>query len=101
MPFLKSVTIKFDTHNDDKDASTFVHVFVKNRLNSSLSPEANRDFISNWLAFQRYLSFGDINGGDRNPYLASGFFLGRNFPFNDPSSYSPVRSSTLWPANDA
>jgi hypothetical protein len=49
MPFLSSVKIRFDTHDDDKEASTWVAVFVKNRLNNSLTPETTPDFISNWL----------------------------------------------------
>lgn len=44
---LEGVSITFNTHDDDKNASTVVHVFVKNRLSTSLSPEENSTFISN------------------------------------------------------
>jgi phospholipase C len=84
--FLKEVSITFDTHDDSKNDTTIVNVFVKNRMNNSLTPEQN-DFISNWLTLQRYsVGTGDINDNDRNPYLAVGYFLGYNDEFDDPSS---------------
>jgi hypothetical protein len=85
-PLLRQVKITFDTHDDNKNDSTIVHVFVKNRLNNSLSPEQNTDFISNWLAFQRYQVNGDVSDGERNPYLASKLSLGRNDAFDEGSS---------------
>lgn len=84
--FLTNVSIRFDTHDDDKNDTSHVHVFVKNRLNNSLSPEQNTDFISNWLAFQRYQAFGDISDGDRNPYLASKLFQGHGDTYDEGSS---------------
>ncbi len=84
--FLKTVSIQFDSHDDGKDPNTHVHVFVKNRLNNSLSPEEHTDFISNSLALGRYQALGDINDGDRNPYLASKSFQGHGEPYDDPSS---------------
>ena len=86
MPYLKSVNITFHTHDHKKNDSTVVHVFVKNRLNTSLSPEQNTDFISNWLAYQRYLDTGDLNDDERNPYLAYGKGLAVGDEFPDPSS---------------
>jgi hypothetical protein len=83
---LTSVSIAFNTHNDSKNDSTVVHVFVKNRLNASLSPEANTDFISNLLASERYLPTGDLNDEANNPYLASGIGLAGQEEFPDPSS---------------
>ena len=44
MAFLTSVKIRFDTHDDDKNDSTWVSVFVKNRLNNSLTPEGSTDY---------------------------------------------------------
>src|SRR5207253_8026221 len=35
---LKDVSITFNTHDDNKDGPTVVHVFVKNRLSTSKSP---------------------------------------------------------------
>ena len=52
MPNLQKVTITFNTHNDDKDGNTILHVFVKNRSNNSSTPEQATDFISNLLAYQ-------------------------------------------------
>jgi hypothetical protein len=83
---LRRATITFDTHNDNKNADTIVQVFIKNRLNNSRTPQENTDFISNWLALQRYRKTGDIDDGDRNPYLAYGLFLGFLKKFDDRSS---------------
>ena len=69
MAFLTSVKIKFDTHDDDKNDSTWVSVFVKNRLNNSLTPEGSTDYISNWIALQRYQDPNDLGDGRQNPRL--------------------------------
>jgi hypothetical protein len=58
MPILTNVSITFNTHqdkDDNKDWDTLLHVFVKNRLNTSLTPEQNTSFIGNLLATERYL----------------------------------------------
>jgi hypothetical protein len=87
MPFLlRNVSITFNTHEDDKNDSSVVHIFVKNRLNNSGSPEQSTDFVANSLAFQRYQAFGDITDGARNPYLASGLFQGLGDTYHDHSS---------------
>jgi Phosphoesterase family len=102
MSNLSGVSITFNTHNDNKDSDTIVHVFVKNRLNTSLSPEHNGDFVSNRLAYQRYEASGDLAGDDSNPYLATGIGLGAGVTFDDPSSHEfslALRSSTI-NAND-
>ncbi len=85
---LRSVTVTFDTHDDNKNGSTLVHVFVKNRSSSSLTPQEHTEFISNWAALQRYQGGGDLNDGDRNPYLAYGIGLGYGTEFEDPSSHA-------------
>jgi phospholipase C len=96
-PHLKDVSITFNTHDDDKDASTVLHVFVKSRASTSQTPEGASDFISNWLALERYQSVEDLNDGDRNPYLAYGLDLAKPDPpiplittigFDDPSSHT-------------
>ena len=109
--YLKDVSITFNTHNDDKDASTVVHVFVKNRRSSSQSPEAATDFISNLLALQRYQNNGDLSDADHDPYLAYGLNLSQidppnpvipGVPFDDPSSvtYSLELSSNTITAEE-
>ena len=98
MPFLTSVKIKFDTHDDDKNDSTWVSVFVKNRLNNSLTPDGGGDFISNWLDFQRYQDLNDLGDGRQNPYLACAIGLGDGETFDDPSSHEfelTLRSNTI------
>jgi hypothetical protein len=97
MPLLKSVQITFNTHDDNKNSSTMLHVFIKNRLNSSLSPESHSDFISNCLSYLRYAA-GDLNDDDPNPYLAYGLNLAPGEEFEDPSSWTfklVLRSSTI------
>src|SRR5262252_11005345 len=87
MAFLTSVKIKFDTHDDDKNDTTVVSVFVKNRLNNSLTSEGDADYNSNRIAFQRYQDPNDLGDGRQNPYLAFGILLGVGDTFDDPSSH--------------
>src|ERR1044071_9254359 len=67
MPNLQRVNITFNTHNDDRDHDTILHVFVKNRSNTSSTPEGATTFIANLLAFQESASLGP---NEINPYLA-------------------------------
>ena len=95
MPFLSNVNITFNTHDDDKDGDTLLHVFIKNRSNDSSDPESDSDFISNLLAYQRALSLGDT---EINPYLAFGEALLVGWSFSDPSTEPfdlPLASSTI------
>jgi phospholipase C len=88
MPILSNVRITFNTHDDNKDWDTVLHVFVKNRLNTSLTSETNRSFLENLLAYKRYLPAGDLwDLGDTgsNPYLAVGINLAQGVEFEDPS----------------
>jgi phospholipase C len=104
MAVLTDVSITFHTHNDDKNDSTVLHVFVKNRSANSQTPESNTDFISNWLALQRYLdpATGDLNDLDRNPYLAYGVHLAPGVTFDDPgtNTFSLTLSSDSIDARD-
>ncbi len=88
MPLLTDVSITFDTHDDDKDTDTVVHVFVKNRRSTTATPEQSSTFISNRLAYQRYLPGGDLHGQGINPYLASGIGLASSQHLDDPSSHT-------------
>ena len=98
MPLLTDVSITFDTHNDDKSRFSVVHVFVKNRDNTTATPEQASDFISNKLLYERYQPGGDLHDHGRNPYLATGIGLSPVDPFDDPSSntftlqFGPIRS---------
>jgi hypothetical protein len=67
VPLLTDVSITFDTHNDDKSRFSVVHVFVKNRDNTTATPEQASDFISNKLLYERYLPGGDLHDHGRNP----------------------------------
>ena len=98
MPLLTDVSITFDTHNDDKDPDTVVHVFVKNRQSTTATPEQDSSFISNRLAYGRYLPGGDLHGQGGNPYLASGIGLASSQYFDDPSSHTlslPLRPGPI------
>ena len=97
MRTLTGVSITFHTHDDNKNDSTLVHVFVKNRLNNSRTPEQHGDYLSNRLDLARYVPAqlipglgaspgGDLEVGERNPYLAVGEGLGAGQEFEDPSS---------------
>ena len=86
MPNLSDVVITFNTHGDNKKDSTVLHVFVKNRLSTSLSPEQDTDYISNSLSFNRYAGEGDLADEHNNPYLAFATDLAPHQAFDDPSS---------------
>ena len=86
MPNLSDVVITFNTHGDNKNDSTVLHVFVKNRLSTSLSPEQDTDYISNSLSFNRYAGEGDLADEHNNPYLAFATDLAPHQAFDDPSS---------------
>jgi phospholipase C len=83
---LRRAAINFQTHNDDKDSASVVHVFVKNRASSSLTPEAHADWVPNLFELPRYAPGGDLSVGKRNPYLAIGQFLGAGVTFDDPGN---------------
>ncbi len=94
VPLLQKVSITFNTHNDDKDGDTVLHVFVKNRSNTSSTPEQATDFMSNLLAFQRC----EEVYWDKNPYLACAVNLAPGMHFDDPSSHEfdiPLRSAPI------
>jgi phospholipase C len=98
MPNLIQVKITFNTHNDDKDGDTILHVFVKNRSNTSSTPEQETDFISNLLAYNRYEEAYAQGYNDRNPYLAFGENLAPGTSFDDHSSHElviPLRSQPI------
>jgi phospholipase C len=86
MSFLTGVNIKFRTHDDDKNPTTVVHVFVKNRLSTTQTSEQETDFISNLLAYQRYLEGGDLHDHGANPYLATKVGFAADQHFSDGST---------------
>ena len=92
--FLTSARIRFDTHDDNKNDSTLVSVFVKNRLANSLTPDGAADLISNWIASQRYRNPADLGDGRQNPYLAVGLSLGDGTTFDEGSSHEMELSLT-------
>jgi hypothetical protein len=83
MPYLQKVTITFNTHGDNKDGDTLLHVFVKNRSVDTMRANNAGDYISNLLSFEAYELSGPF---EINPYLAMGQNLGPGTEFGDPSS---------------
>jgi phospholipase C len=81
MHTLTGVSINFNTHEDEKDDTTIVHVFVKNRSYTSASPDNHADFIANLLDEQRYEPNGDLLDLVDTPYLAFGIGLGAGDSF--------------------
>lgn len=82
---LKNIQITFNTHNDNKNASTVLHVFVKNRRPDTSTPMGPADYITNYLAynFNERSNFAGIN-----EFLAYGENIGAGTAFDDPSSHT-------------
>jgi len=85
---LRGVSITFDTHDDKRERQNLVNVYVRNREANSLTPHATTDHLANYLELQRYGPGGDLNQGERNPFLAYGYALGFSDEFDDPSSHT-------------
>ncbi len=68
MPYLTNVSITFNTHTDNKNPTTILHIFVKNRSNTSADPEEISTFIGNLSAYQRHRDV--LKETEINPYLA-------------------------------
>ena len=88
MPNLTSVNIMFKTIDEDKDFNTVVHVFVKNRLDTTNGSDSNTDFISNFLASERYLPGGDLADHASSPFLARGIGQAATIPFDNGSEHT-------------
>ncbi|MGI8329326.1 alkaline phosphatase family protein [Actinomadura scrupuli] len=88
MPNLTGVSITFNTQNDNKDHDTVLHVFVKNRLNTTEGSDGDTDFVANLLAHRRYLEDGDRSDHGASPYLAYGIGLAADDEFDDGSSHT-------------
>jgi phospholipase C len=97
MPILTGVSITFDTHHDNKDFDTVLHVFVKNRLNTTHGTDHYTDFVTDLLAYQRYLDTGDLSDHSGGPYLAYGIGLAADQEFDDDPSSSHTIDLTLMP----
>src|SRR5215475_12540866 len=87
-PNLSGVSITFHTIDEDKDFNTVVHVFVKNRLDTTGGSDSNTDFISNLLASERYLPGGDLADHASSPFLARGVGLASTFGFDTGSDHT-------------
>lgn len=87
-PSLTDVSITFHTIDEDKDFDTVVHVFVKNRLDTTGGSEGNPDFITNFLASERYLSGGDLADHASSPFLARGIGQAATMSFDNGSDHT-------------
>src|SRR5450432_418874 len=89
MPYLSRVNITFNTHKHARTTGTIIHVFIKNRSNTSADPEKNTSFIGNLLAYDELYDLEHTyNVNDYNLYLAFGKDLGSGIPFPNGSSHS-------------
>jgi hypothetical protein len=98
MPNLTKATITFNTHNDDRNPNTVLHVFLKNRSNTSSTPEGQTTYIANFLEYQRYEAMGASGNFEKNPYLGYAQSLSQGTGFSDPSSHQfdiPLRSRPI------
>jgi hypothetical protein len=93
---LSSISITFNTLNDNKDSDTILHVFVRNRnTNNTSTPVRQQDYISNYLSWQRHI---DLGTSEINPYLGFGQSLGEGVEFTDGSSHTftiPLRGTVI------
>ena len=99
MVTLQQILITFNTHGDNKNSDTVLHVFVKNRSNTSSTPEDATDYISNLLAYERYETMGSNTGTwEKNPYLGFARNLAPGLSFDDPSGNGfkiPLRGAPI------
>jgi phospholipase C len=109
LPNLYQIRITFNTHGeDDRDSDTVLHVFIKNRTSDTFFSNNNSDYISNLLAWQKYVgtpATPEAPGGasgtdpfDRDPYLAYGENLAASVAFGNGSSFwyeVPLRPTAI------
>jgi hypothetical protein len=99
MVILHQILITFNTHGDDKDSDTVLHVFVKNRSNTSSTLEQATDYISNLLAYNNYETMGSSTmTWEKNPYLGFARNLAPGLSFDDPSGNGfeiPLRGAPI------
>ena len=92
---LSRIQITFNTHNDNKNDSTILHVFVKNRRPDTSTPLGATDYISNHLAykFNERPEFAGIN-----QFLGCLENVAPKTTFDDPSTHTfdiPLRSKPI------
>ena len=99
MVTLQQILITFNTHGHGKDSDTILHVFVKNRSNTSSTPEQATDYISNLLAYNNYETMGSSTmTWEKNPYLGFARNLAPGLSFDDPSGNGfeiPLRGAPI------
>jgi hypothetical protein len=88
MRLLSGVSIRFDTHGENKESGTVVHVFVMNRDNTTATPDRHADFVAHRLDEERYEQGGDLLDENRTPYLGFGLGLGAGQTFHEGSSHT-------------
>src|ERR1039458_9549876 len=82
---LSNIQIPFNTHNDNKNASTILHVFVKNRRPDTSTPMGPADYITNHLNYQfnQRANFAGIN-----EFLGCVENIAPGTAFDDPSTHT-------------
>lgn len=64
-PVVQKITIDFQTHNDDLNSDSLLHIFVKNRRSDSSDSDGSSTYVAN---LQAYLDH-DADWFGKNPYL--------------------------------
>ena len=99
MVTLQNILMTFNTHGGGKKSDTVLHVFIKNRSNTSSTPEQATDYISNLLAYNRYETMGSSTmTWEKNPYLGFARISAPGLSFDDPSGKGfeiPLRGAPI------
>ena len=95
---LQRMTVTFHTHNDNRDADTVLHVFVKNRSSSTATPEGSSSYIANLMEWRRLEQLASQGRFDHNPFLGYAEALAPGLAFEDGSTFTfdiPLRTQPV------
>ena len=93
-PQLKQIMVEFHTQDDDLNSDSLLHIFVKNRSNTTSTPEDADNYIGNLLAYQAH----DADWFNVNPYLGFAQNASKGQSFGDQSTTRinvPLRSRPI------
>src|SRR6185437_4475788 len=82
-PVVQSITIDFHTYDDDLNADSLLHVFVKNRSSDSTDSPGPGTYVGN---LQDYLE-RDVDWFNKNPFLGYAINASQGQTFGDNSTH--------------
>ena len=82
-PVVQSITVDFQTTNDNLNDDTLLHVFVKNRSNDSSDSEGSSTFDANLQSYQDH----DADWFGKNPYLGCAINASQGQEFGNDSTH--------------